>query len=160
MFQIDRIVQELKLLLVKIISETNGVTLQDTLELLLQEPGIQEKASFRYIQEFRKLVSGFQNDEVDVSTLLNHPMGKAFFEFFRQFPLNYHEEHIHLTGSLNSNFIWPHLEKMIKGSNGKQILSKIQSVYGRDELVLESPENVDELIRLKEGEHFQTYLSL
>jgi hypothetical protein len=71
--------------LIKVISETNGITLADTLELsvLGEHDHPQVKKS---LQEFRRLLYGFQSDEVDIKTLLAHPVSSALFIFFKKFP--------------------------------------------------------------------------
>jgi len=68
--------------LIKIISETNGITLADTLELAVM--GENDNPQVRKtLQEFRRLIYGFQSDEVDIKTLLTHPVASALFIFFR-----------------------------------------------------------------------------
>lgn len=100
--------------LIEIISETNGITLADTLELAVmgetEHPHVKKS-----LLEFRRLLYGFQGDEVDIKTLLVHPVASALFIFFKKFPKPYIEEHIHLTGSLSAEFIHPHLMKVLKG---------------------------------------------
>ena len=105
---------DLKKELIFIISETNGISLADTLELLIHKKEIKEAPHIlKFVQSFRKLLAGFHQDEVDIDTLLTHPISEAFFDFFKEFPLKYHEEHIHLTGSLNASFIYPRLKKLL-----------------------------------------------
>ena len=82
----EKVIKEIKKVLIDIISETNGVTINDTLELLSFSPVLKknplvEKSLF----EFRKLINGFQSNEVDISTLLGHPFSEAFFEFFKEY---------------------------------------------------------------------------
>ncbi len=147
--------------LIHIISETNGISLNDTLELLTHsnyaksEPHVEKS-----VLEFRKLISGFQLDEVDVETLLRHPVSNSLFRFFKNFELPYFEEHIHLTGSLNAEFIYPRLKKILNSKHKSDYEKKIKEVYGKDALPIESVEDVDNLIRLKEGEQFDTYLRI
>jgi hypothetical protein len=157
---IERLTYEL----IHIISETNGINLDDTLELLSMSPRINYDNSKNNLEkavlEFKNLVSAFQRDEADINTLLGHPMSEAFFNFFKSFPLHYHEEHIHLTGSLSAEFIYPRLKKLLSGKNKKVYEAKIVEVYGKDALPIESIEDVDNLIVLKEGEEFMTYLRI
>jgi len=144
---------------IKIISETNGITLNDTLELSLQSNFLGEPAQVkRSVAEFRKLLNGFQVDEVDIQTLLSHPVSEAFFNFFRKFPLPYREEHIHLTGSLTAEFIYPRLKKLLEGPDKALYEKKIKMVYGDDALPITCVEDVDNLIRLKDSERFDRYL--
>lgn len=154
-------IKDIKHALIDIISETNGININDTLELL--SFNINLKKNFQVeksLIEFRKLLSGFQNSEVDISTLIGHPFSEAFFEFFKDFPLPYHEEHIHLTGSLTAEFIYPHLKKLLEGPDREVYLKKISEIYGADASKIESADDVDRLIRLKDGELFKTYLKI
>ncbi len=147
--------------IVKVISETNGINLNDTLELLTHSESIKENPILeKLVHEFIKLLSSFQVDEVDIDTLLGHPLSEAIFFFFKNFPLHYHEEHIHLTGSLTADFIYPRLKKLLAGPNKKAYEEKIINVYGEDALPIESIEDVDDLIRLKDGEQFSRYLEI
>src|SRR5205814_7845365 len=93
----ENTIREIKNALIDIISETNGVTINDTLELLSFSPELKKNALVeKSLNEFRKLLHSVQNNEVDISTLLQHSFSEAFFLFFKEFPLPYHEEHIHL----------------------------------------------------------------
>lgn len=157
----EKIIKDIKHALIDIISETNGVTLNDTLELLSFYPTLKKNQLVdKSLGEFRKLLSGFQSNEVDISTLLGHPFSEAFFEFFKDFPISYHEEHIHLTGSLSAEFIYPRLKKLLIGPNKDIYEQKIKQVYGESSIPITSVEDVDRLIRLKEGELFKTYLKI
>src|SRR5690606_13061109 len=104
---------------------------------------------------------GFQSDEVDIKTLLVHPVSDALFQFFRSFPLHYIEEHIHLTGSLTAEFIHPHLMKLLTGPQKELYFEIINKVYGEDTAQnISTVEDVDELIRLKDDEYFDRYLKI
>jgi adenosine deaminase len=146
--------------LIKIISETNGITLADTLELAVmgetEHPHVKKT-----LQEFRRLLYGFQSDEVGIKTLLTHPVASALFIFFKKFPKPYIEEHIHLTGSLSAEFIHPHLMKVLSGKNRSVYLGIIDKVYGpgtAEKIV--TVEDVDNLVRLKDDEFFDRYLKI
>ncbi len=146
--------------LIKIISETNGITLSDTLELAamgeFEHPHIKKS-----LVEFRRLLYGFQSDEVDIKTLLAHPVASALFTFFKKFPKPYIEEHIHLTGSLTADFIHPHLMKVLQGPNRQVYVTIIDKVYGAGTAEkIDSIEDVDNLIRLKDDEFFDRYLKI
>ena len=157
----EKVIKDLKHALIDIISESNGINIYDTLELLSFDTSLKKNLmAEKSITEFRKLLSGFQNNEVDITTLLGHPFSEAFFEFFKDFPLPYHEEHIHLTGSLSAEFIYPHIKKLLDGPEGELYAKKIAEVYGSDALPIENVSDVDQLIRLKEGELFKTYLKI
>ncbi len=157
----EKIVKDVKHALIDIISETNGLNLNDTLELMSFHPELKNNPMVeKSLMEFRKLVIGFQNNEVDISTLLNHSFSKAFFEFFKEFPLPYHEEHIHLTGSLSAEFLYPRLKVLLLGPSKELYEQKIKEVYGEQAIPINTPEDVDQLIRLKDGEQFKTYLKI
>jgi adenosine deaminase len=146
--------------LIKIISETNGITLADTLELAVmgetENPQIKKT-----LQEFRRLLYGFQGDEVDIKTLLTHPVASALFIFFRKFPKPYVEEHIHLTGSLSAEFIHPHLMKVLNGDNRQAYVNIIDKVYGEGTTdKIQTVDDVDNLVRLKDDEFFDRYLKI
>lgn len=156
-----KINDDIKNSLIDIISETNGITISDTLELLAYHPDLKKNPQVeKSLIEFRKLMVGFQNNEIEMTTLLNHSFSEAFFEFFKEFPLPYHEEHIHLTGSLSAEFIYPRLKVLLDGPDKKSYEEKIMQVYGKDSVPITSMEDVDRLIRLKEGEQFKTYLKI
>lgn len=148
--------------LIKIISETNGISLADTLELAVMGDSKDDNPLIKKsLSEFRRLINDFHNDEVDIKTLLNHPVSHALFQFFKRFPKPYIEEHIHLTGSLTADFIHPHLMKLLKGPNQQVYFDIINKVYGEGTAEkIESVEDVDNLIRLKEDEFFDRYLKI
>ncbi len=157
----EKVIQDIKNALIDVISETNGITINDTLELLAHHPELKcNPLVEKSLAEFRKLIIGFHNNDVDISTLLNHPFSEAFFGFFKEFPLSYHEEHIHLTGSLSAGFIYPRLKLLLEGPDKELYEEKIRQVYGDQSIPVKSVEDVDRLIRLKEGEQFKTYLKI
>jgi adenosine deaminase len=155
------LIQEINRELIHIISETNGISLYDTLELLLYHFESKKSSTIvKLISEFKSLIHGFQVDEVDINTILNHPLSEGFFSFFKSFPLKYKEEHIHLTGSLSAEFIFPRLMKLLEGPHREIYETKIKEVYGENAIPINSIEDVDNLIRLKDGEQFKTYLNI
>lgn len=157
----DQVVEQLCDEIIKVISETNGISLWDTMELLHHAPSIQENpAMAKQISEFHRLLVGFHSDEVEMDTLLGHPVAQSLFGFFKAFPLPYHEEHIHLTGSLSAEFIYPRLKVLLEGKNKEIYEKKIKEVYGEKSIPINSVEDVDNLIRLKEGEQFKQYLKI
>lgn len=157
----DRITHDLTRWLTGIISETNGISLQDTMDLLLQSD-LKEKheSAYGFVREFKELLADFQQDRVTINTLLEHPVSKSLFEFFRHFPIKYNEEHIHLTGSLNAEFIFPRIQKLLDGPHRPIYEKKIKEVYGPDALPIEKVSDVDNLIRLRENEGFNAYLKI
>ena len=101
------IIDEIEELFTKIVAETNGITISETLELLCQSKEIkQSNVVLSLVREFRDLISSYQFGSVSIDILLQHPVSKGIEKFFRKFPKKYHEEHIHLTGSLNSDFVY------------------------------------------------------
>lgn len=148
--------------LIKIISETNGISLADTLELAVMGDSKDDNPLVKKpLQEFRRLINDFQTDEVDIKTLLNHPVAGALFNFFKRFPKPYIEEHIHLTGSLSAEFIHPHLMKLLKGPDKQIYFDIINKVYGEGTAEkIETVQDVDNLVRLKEDEFFDRYLKI
>jgi adenosine deaminase len=157
----EQIIDQLSQEIIKVISETNGISLSDTIELLTHSQDIKKNILLeKSLHEFTKLLSGYQINEVDIETLLAHPFSDAFFNFFKNFPIPYHEEHIHLTGSLTAEFIYPRLKPLLEGPNKEIYEKKIKEVYGEDSIPINSVDDVDKLIRLEEGEQFSTYLRI
>ncbi|HXH30703.1 MAG TPA: hypothetical protein VNJ01_07805 [Bacteriovoracaceae bacterium] len=148
--------------LIKIISETNGISLADTLELaVMGEAKDDNPAVKKALQEFRRLLTGYNSNEVDIKTLLAHPVSIALFHFFRRFPKPYIEEHIHLTGSLSAEFIHPHLIKLLKGPSKQVYFDIINKVYGDGTAEkITTVDDVDALVRLKDDEFFDRYLKI
>lgn len=157
----EKLVNEITDHLKRIISETNGITLYDTLELSAHSDFVQgNKNISKLINEFRRLLSNYQEEEVDIYTLLNHPVSDALFNFFKDFPLTYKEAHTHLTGSLSASFVYPYLKELLGGPHKEIYEKKIIEIYGPSALPIRSEEDVDALIRLKEGEFFGKYLQI
>jgi adenosine deaminase len=155
-----KIVKQLAKCLTEIISETNGISLIETLDLACNAEFSKESQQIRKpLNEFRKLLAGFQQDEVDIQTLLNHPVSEAMRTFFKNFPIPYCEEHIHLTGSLTADFVYPRLKPLLEGEHSEIYWQKIKETYG-DDVKIESIEDVDDLLRLKEDEQFDRYLKI
>ncbi|WP_413586136.1 hypothetical protein [Bdellovibrio sp. HCB274] len=147
--------------LTTIISETNGISLSDTLDLLLSSDlNLKHPEAFKEVADFRSLLNRFQVNEITISTLLKHPLSGALFEFFKNFPLKYHEEHIHLTGAISADFIYPRLKKLLEGPDKAIYEQKISEVYGPQALPIRSVDDVDKLIRLQENEGFARYLKI
>lgn len=147
--------------LTRLISETNGISLSDTLELAVQNESREDSPLIKKtLQEFRRLLSGFQQDEVDIKTLLQHPVADALGLFFKRFPMTYIEEHIHLTGSLSADFIYPRLMELLQGPHKALYVAKIEKIWGPGSANIKTVEDVDALIRLKDDEFFDRYLKI
>lgn len=143
-----------------IIGETNGIGLKTTLDLLLTSELQKHHDAFLLVKEFRELIDLFKINKINIQKLLEHPVSDALFEFFKNFPLKYKEEHIHLTGAITADFIFPRIEKLLSGPNRKIYEEKIKQAYGIKALNIKTSEDIDKLIRLKEGEGFSTYLKI
>lgn len=145
----------------EIVSETNGITLADTLELLLTSSlKTKNQEAYDCVVQFHKLLNDFITDKVSIHEVLKHPFTKVLSEFFIRFPLKYKEEHIHLTGSLTAEFIWSKVEPLFKGPHAAVYEEKIKQAYGPQAWPITSAQDVDRLIRLKETEGFSTYLKV
>lgn len=146
--------------LIKIISETNGISLADTLELSVMGDDDHPQVK-KSVQEFRRLLHGYQTDEVDIKTLLHHPVAHALHIFFRKFPKTFIEEHIHLTGSLTAEFIHPRLMTKLNSADRAIYVDIIDKVYGEGTAEkIQTIEDVDNLVRLKDDELFDRYLKI
>lgn len=147
--------------LIEIISETNGITLDDTIELLLGAERIRQDAGTgKQIEEFRALIADFQNDQVGIAKLLQHKVARSLFEFFRRFPVTYRDEHTHLTGALSADFIYPRLSKLLAGPHKAVYEKKIVEIYGAAALPIRSIDDVEALLKIKDNERFSRYLSI
>lgn len=149
--------------IIEIISETNGIGLFDTLELLTMSPGAKNNPDLlQKVEEFRQLLTEFQVDTIRIDRLLNHPVASALFEFFKRFPLTYRDEHTHLTGALSSEFVFAKLKPLLdpKNKNAKIYEKKITEIYGPSALPIKSIADVERLLRLRDDERFSRYLSI
>ncbi len=145
----------------EIVSETNGITLVETLNLLISSDlETQSPGAHKLVKEFRDSIDLFKTNKIDIHRLLEHPVSEAFFNFFKSFPLKYKEEHIHLTGALTAEFLFPHIQKLMNGPHKSLYEQKIKTAYGLQSLEIKSEKDVDQLIRLKENEGFSTYLKI
>lgn len=157
----DNLTLDLARSLTEIISETNGINLSDTLELMTNSESIRQKPNIQKLAiEFRNLLFQFQSDQIGMETLLHHPMAKGLFTFFKNFPLPYRDEHTHLTGALSAEFIYPRLKKLLEGPSKAIYEEKIRSIYGPSSLPIKGIEDVDRLLKLKDDERFSRYLSI
>lgn len=145
--------------IIDIVSETNGISLIDTLDLLLtSELKTDDKKAVELIQEFRQKIADFQQDKGTIQDLLAHPVSDALFHFFKLFPLKYQEDHTHLTGSLTAEFIWPRLKPLIDGPNKALYEKKIKENYGESAWPIKNVQDVDRLIRVRDTDGFLIYL--
>lgn len=147
--------------LTRIISETNGISLGDTLELATHSMLFQERPeALASIRDFQKMLFDYARDAVDIEPLLQHQAGKSLQSFLRSFPLHFQEEHTHLTGSLNAEFVYPRLMELLDGPHGAIYEKKIRDIYGDDALPITSEDDVDRLIRMRGHIAFDRYLQV
>jgi hypothetical protein len=144
--------------LTQLISETGGLSLDDTLALAEQSPSGGEELA--HIRDFRTLLGQFRLNQTPIETLCDHPVSLALEGFFRAFPIPFRDEHIHLTGSLDAEFVYSRLQRLLEGPQRALYEAKIAEVYGRESLPIRGVQDVDRLIRLGEGERFDRYLKI
>lgn len=144
--------------LTQLISETSGLSLDDTLTLAEQSTLPEEDLA--QIREFHSLLGRFRLNGTTIETLLDHPVSQALTAFLRAFPIPFRDEHIHLTGSLDASFIHPRLTELLEGPHRALYEAKIAEVYGREALPLRSVDDVDRLIRLRDEDRFDRYLKI
>src|SRR5436309_3470901 len=155
------LVPRLQRFLTQLVSETSGLALEDTLVLAEQSPQLDDEPDLgACVGEFHDLLGRFRLQQVPIEALLEHPVSHAFEAFFRAFPIPFHDEHIHLTGSLDAEFVYPRLAKLLEGPQRALYEKKITDVYGDDALPIESAHDVDRLIRLGDDDRFDRYLKI
>jgi adenosine deaminase len=145
----------------QLISETSGLSLDDTLALADRAPQLaSDEVLGHEVREFRTLLGRFRVNEAPIESLLGHAVARSLADFFRAFPIPFRDEHIHLTGSLDAEFIWPRLAKLLDGPQRAMYEVKIAEVYGPGSLPIESVADVDRLIRLGDDDRFDRYLKI
>lgn len=158
---IDPYTTELGRVLLKLISETNGVTLANTLDLALRSMLVSERPEVAHdLREFQALVYDYHRDPADINAVLDHPVAQTLGGIFRAFPLPFREEHTHLTGSLTADFIYPRLCVLLDGPDAAAYEQKIRDTYGDDALPIRSEADVDRLVRLTDDMGFTEYLQV
>jgi hypothetical protein len=143
----------------QLISETSGLSLEDTLALAEQSPQLDDGLA-AHVRDFHQRLGRFRLGGAPIETLFEHPVSHALGAFFRAFPIPFRDEHIHLTGSLDADFVWPRLARLLDGPHRALYEQKIRSVYGDDALPIASAADVDRLIRLGENDRFDRYLKI
>jgi adenosine deaminase len=155
------LIPRLQRFLTQLISETSGLALEDTLVLAQQSPQLDDEPDLgACIGEFHDLLGRFRLQQVPIEALLEHPVSHAFEAFFRAFPIPFHDEHIHLTGSLDAEFVYPRLAALLEGPQRALYEKKIADVYGGDALPIRNASDVNRLIRLGDEEQFDRYLKI
>ena len=143
----------------QLISETSGLSLEDTLVLAEGSPQLDPELGAS-IREFHARLGEFRLGRAPIDALFAHPVSQALAAFFRAFPIPFHDEHIHLTGSLSAEFIWSRLAPLLDGPQRAMYEERIAHVYGAECLPLTSAADVERLIRLGENERFDRYLKI
>jgi hypothetical protein len=155
------VIPRLTRFMTQIISETGGLSIDDTVTLAGKSMQVEEDAQLaELIRDFHALLGRFRLNIVPIESLLDHPVSHALAGFFRAFPIPFRDEHIHLTGSLAADFIFPRLEELLHGPNGEMYERKIAEVYGPGSLPIRSVGDVDRLIRLPDEDRFARYLKI
>ena len=140
----------------QLVSETSGLSLDDTLALAHGSPNLASDPELASVlSDFHTLLGRFRMRAVPIEILLDHPFSEALEKFFHAFPIPYHDEHIHLTGSLDADFIYPRLEPLLKDESYR---AKIREVYG--DVEISSARDVERLITLRDEERFDRYLKI
>src|SRR5688572_8253163 len=147
--------------LTHLISETSGLSIDDTLALAEQSPQADDDPELAaHIREFRALLGRFRLHATTLETLLAHPVSLALEGFFRAFPIPFRDEHIHLTGSLAADFVYPRLQALLEGPDRHVYEQKIREVYGPESLPIDSVADVERLVRLRDEDRFDQYLKI
>jgi len=147
--------------LTQVISETSGLSLEDTLALAQQSPQLQRDTELAHvIADFHQLLGRFRLNAAPIEALFAHPVSKAFEEFFLRFPIPYRDEHTHLTGSLDAAFVYPRLAELLSGPQAAHYEERITRVYGDGALPIRGVADVDRLIRIGDDDRFDRYLRI
>jgi adenosine deaminase len=155
------LVHRLQRFLTQLISETNGLALDDTLNLACTAPHLDRDAEVGHaVRGFRELLGRFRINAAPMESLLAHPVSAALERFFLAFPIPFHDDHIHLSGSLDAEFVWSRLAPLLDGPNRELYETRIAEVYGADAAKLTSAADVDRLIRLRDEDRFARYLKI
>lgn len=160
--QIDSLHHDLVKQFTYVISETNGIGLDDTLELAERADYTNNSRVVELISEFRHLLSDFQqfHHQGGIEPLLQHPVGLALESFLGAFPLPYRDEHIHLTGSMRPEFVYRKLKPLLEGDQKMIYEEKIRTIYGDAALPITSAADVEKLMVTTPGDSFDRYLDL
>jgi adenosine deaminase len=147
-------IPQLQRFLTQLISETSGLSLDDTLRLAHGAPTLDPELA-ALLREFHDLLGRFRVKAVPIDALFEHPVSLALERFFHAFPIPFHDEHIHLTGSLDADFVYPRLAPLL---DDPVVGAKIRAVYG--DVKISSAHDVARLIRLRDEERFERYLQI
>ena len=149
------LVHRLTRFLTALISETSGLALEDT--LVLAEQTASEPDVAAAIRDFHALLGRFRLNAEPIEALLAHPVAHGLGDFFRAFPIPFRDDHIHLSGSLDAEFIYPRLAPLLEQEIYR---TKIAEIYGPESLPIRNASDVDRLIRLRDDDRFSRYLKI
>lgn len=155
----SELVRRLTSFLTQLISETSGLSLEDTLVLAEGSPQIEPDLAGA-IREFHARLGEFRLGRSSIESLFAHPVSDALAAFFHAFPIPFRDEHIHLTGSLDADFVWSRLDALLNGPHRAMYEERIARVYGADALPIRSAADVDRLLRLRDEDRFDRYLQI
>lgn len=150
-----QVVPRLTRFFTQLISETSGLALEDTLSLAEAAPHLDAELA-AHIREFHELLGRFRLNGVSIDRLLEHPVSQALEQFFRAFPIPFRDEHIHLSGSLDADFVYPRLAPLLENP---ATAARIKQIYGPD-TVIRNAGDVASLIRIGENDRFDRYLKI
>jgi adenosine deaminase len=153
------VVSRLASLFTQLISETSGLSLEDTLALAEGSPNVAEDL-LAQVRDFRALLGEFRLGRGSIDALFAHPVSQGLEAFFRAFPIPFRDEHIHLTGSLGPDFVYSRLAPLLDGPDRALYEQKIEQVYGPGSVPIRSVADVERLIRLRDEERFDRYLKI
>src|SRR5947207_9386185 len=155
--QQPNILTRLTKFLTQLISETSGLALEDTLALAEAAPHLENDPQLAgCIREFHALLGRFRLNDAPIESLLEHPVSLALGEFFRTFPLPFRDEHIHLSGSLDADFVYPRLAPLLESP---AMAARVRQIYGED-VQIRNASDVASLIRIGENDRFDRYLKI
>ncbi len=153
------LIPRLTAFLTRLISETSGLSLEDTLVLAEGSPQLEADLAAQ-IREFHVRLGAFRLGRGTIDALFEHPVSQALAAFFRAFPIPFRDEHIHLTGSLDADFVWSRLGPLLDGPRRTMYEERIARVYGAESLPIRDASDVDRLLRLRDDDRFDRYLKI
>lgn len=145
----------------QLISETSGLSLEDTLALAEGSPQLELDPELgSAVRDFHARLGEFRLGRIPIEGLFEHPVSFGLAAFFRAFPLPFRDEHIHLTGSLGADFVYGRLAPLLDGPHGEEYAARIRRVYGEETPPIRSAADVERLIRLGDTDRFDRYLQI
>lgn len=153
------LIPRLTAFLTQLISETSGLSLEDTLVLAEGSPQVEDDLAAE-IREFHERLGRFRLGRASIDALFEHPVSQALAAFFRAFPIPFRDEHIHLTGSLHPDFVWSRLAPLLEGPGRAMYEERIARVYGPESVPIRDAGDVDRLLRLRDEDRFDRYLKI